>query len=139
VELLKTMARLSAPGSCLLATVVNQELYEADQRLQEGHYFAKMWHFSIDDLVAPVSVAPTEGLEHVGDGGGAGGEQGEQQEQPAVAAGDSCLQRSGWELAAQPRTTADWAQARYGMGTYVADYGGAECYFWARLSPLQGG
>lgn len=144
VELLRSMARLSAPGSCLLATVVDRELYEADQRLQEGHYFAKMWHFSIDDLVTPPTEASaagclSEGVGDVGSGPGAGVEQEGQQGQLAVAAGASWLQRSGWEVAGQPRTTADLAQALHGMGTYVADYGGAECYFWAQLSPLQGG
>lgn len=134
------MAHLSAPGSCLLATVVDRELYEADQRLQEGHYFAKMWHFSIDDLVTPSTEASaagclSEGVGDVGSGPGVDDQQERQQGQQAVA-GASWLQRSGWELAGQPCTTADLAQALHGMGTYVADYGGAECYFCARL---QGG
>ena len=46
---------------------------------------------------------------------------------------ESPLGVAGWELQTEPETTAAIALQRYGMETYVAEYGGAECYFSSKL------
>lgn len=43
------------------------------------------------------------------------------------------LGECGWEQARTPCTTAELAHDQYGADTYVALYGGAECFFTARL------
>jgi O-methyltransferase involved in polyketide biosynthesis len=47
--------------------------------------------------------------------------------------GHRSLQKSGWTVDMQPRTTAELAQERYARPTYVPVYGGAECVFTARV------
>lgn len=51
-QLLADMRALSVPGSKLIATCIDKELHVADhERIDEGHYFHAMWHFSIDELL----------------------------------------------------------------------------------------
>lgn len=51
-QLLADMRALSARDSMLVATCIDKELHIADhQRLEQGHYFHAMWHFSLDEML----------------------------------------------------------------------------------------
>jgi hypothetical protein len=59
-ELLRSMAELSGPGSCLIATCIDQELQQAHLRLPSQHYFSidnVAWHFCMDELAAALGQA----------------------------------------------------------------------------------
>jgi hypothetical protein len=92
----------------------------------EAHYFAKLWHFCMDDLLQPPLPAPSTS------GGEAGGD--EEAGQRAAAGGGggvSPLEAAGWRLQGGHASTKQLAMQRYGMDTYVALYGGAEFVFAA--------
>lgn len=57
-DLLKTLAKLSSPGSFLIATCVDQELYDACWKLDEKHLFSKLWFYEIKELLSQTDVFP---------------------------------------------------------------------------------
>jgi hypothetical protein len=133
-QLLTEMAALSAPGSRLLITCADKTLYEAGQGLQGRYaYFANMWHFCMDDLLGESSAIADNSTCILQ---GRGEKQLQQREKEHAERDEvplSPLAAAGWELCCMPETTAVIALKKYQMETYVAEYGGAECYFSAKV------
>ncbi|KAG2441726.1 hypothetical protein HXX76_003341 [Chlamydomonas incerta] len=127
-RLLAAAAALSAPGSRLVATVVDRELLEASRsRVDEGHVFKDLWFFDQEELLYGAAAAAFQSAWAVDWAASS-------TPAPAPGAGAEAA-AGGSETAARPLppSTRQLAAARLGADTYVALYGGAELLFVAGL------
>ncbi|PNW71476.1 hypothetical protein CHLRE_16g655900v5 [Chlamydomonas reinhardtii] len=144
-RLLAAAAALSAPGSRLVATVLDRELLEASRSgVDEGHVFKDLWFFDADEMLYGAAAAAFQaawavdwpatalmpGRTEASPGAAAGAEA------AGAEAGEGAGEGARVEDAARPLppSTRQLAAARLGADTYVALYGGAELLFVAGLN-----
>ncbi|KAG2451829.1 hypothetical protein HYH02_003605 [Chlamydomonas schloesseri] len=129
-RLLAAAAALSAPGSRLVATVVDRELLEASRsRVDQGHVFKDLWFFDTEAMLYGPEGAAFQAAWAVDWRATSLKEQDGDTDRTLQGNASG----SGGEARPLPPSTRQLAAARLGADTYVALYGGAELLFVAGL------